>query len=138
MIKMTAIGHIGKDCVVKEVNGKNVINFSVAHTEKYKDSQGVQHESTTWVECAYWSDKVSIAQYLTKGKQVYVEGIPSSDSYMKDNKSMSTLRLRVMQVQLLGGAESANSGAVRAPQSASAYTSQVENNNNDSIDDLPF
>ncbi|KAK6020162.1 hypothetical protein OSTOST_14189, partial [Ostertagia ostertagi] len=46
------IGHLGKDCIVNTVNGKNVINFTVAHTEKYKDSQGNQQERTTWVEFA--------------------------------------------------------------------------------------
>jgi len=40
MIKLQVIGNLGKDCVVNTVNGKNVINFSVAHTEKYKDAQG--------------------------------------------------------------------------------------------------
>ena len=32
MIKLQIIGNLGKDCIVKEVNGKNVINFSVAHS----------------------------------------------------------------------------------------------------------
>ena len=44
MIKMQVIGRLGKDCVVNTVNGKNVINFTVAHSEKYKDSQGVLQE----------------------------------------------------------------------------------------------
>ncbi len=38
MIKIQVIGHLGKDCTVNNVNGKNVINFSVAHSEKYKDA----------------------------------------------------------------------------------------------------
>ena len=40
MIKLQIIGNLGKDCNVREVNGKKVINFSVAHTDKYKDPQG--------------------------------------------------------------------------------------------------
>ena len=51
MIKMQVIGHLGKDCIVNTVNGKNVINFTVAHTEKYRDSQGNNQEKTTWVDC---------------------------------------------------------------------------------------
>ena len=50
MIKLQVIGNLGKDCNVKEVNGKNVINFSVAHSERYKDSQGNQKERTTFVK----------------------------------------------------------------------------------------
>ena len=80
MIKLQVIGNLGKDCVVNTVNGKNVINFTVAHTEKYKDSQGNQQEKTTWVDCAYWTDRTAIAQYLTKGKQVFVEGQPEARS----------------------------------------------------------
>ena len=49
MIKMQVIGNLGKDCVVNTVNGKNVINFTVAHTEKYRDSAGNNQEKTTWV-----------------------------------------------------------------------------------------
>ena len=44
MIKLMVIGNLGKDCIVNTVNGKNVINFSIAHTEKFKDSTGAQRE----------------------------------------------------------------------------------------------
>ena len=81
MIKLQIIGNLGKDCIVKEVNGKNVINFSVAHTERYKDSQGNQKDRTTWVECAYWTDRTAVAQYLTRGRTVYAEGSPEADAY---------------------------------------------------------
>ena len=42
MIKMQVIGNLGKDCVTNLVNGKNVINFNVAHTEKFRDANGEQ------------------------------------------------------------------------------------------------
>lgn len=103
MIKLQIIGHIGKDCLTKEVNGKSVINFSVAHTEKFKDAQGNLKERTTWVECNYWTDRTAIAPYLKKGTMVYVEGAPSADAYLnKDNQPMATLRIRVGNIQLLG------------------------------------
>ncbi len=37
---MQVIGNLGKDCVTNLVNGKNVINFNVAHTEKFRDATG--------------------------------------------------------------------------------------------------
>ena len=40
MIKLQVIGNLGKDALVNNVNGKTVINFNVAHTERYKDAQG--------------------------------------------------------------------------------------------------
>ena len=112
MIKLQIIGNLGKDCIVKEVNGKNVINFSVAHTERYKDAQGNQKERTTWVECAYWTDKTAVAQYLTKGKTVYAEGTPEADAYTnKEGQVAATLRMRVQNVQLLGGNSSEGQGS---------------------------
>lgn len=74
MLKLNVIGHLGKDAVVNNVNGKSVINFSVAHSEKIRDAQGNQNDKTVWVECAYWTDRVAIAPYLKKGTQVYAEG----------------------------------------------------------------
>ncbi len=66
MIKLQIIGNLGKDATTNTVNGKNVINFSVAHTEKFT-SNGEKKEKTTWVECAYWTDKTAISPYLKKG-----------------------------------------------------------------------
>ena len=104
MIKLQVIGHLGKDCVTNTVQGKNVINFSVAHTEKFKDQQGNQKDKTIWVECAYWTDRTAIAPYLRKGTQVYVEGSPEVKTYPKnDGTTGSSLTLRVFSVQLLGG-----------------------------------
>ena len=145
MVKIQVIGHIGKDCIVKEISGKNVINFSVAHSEKYKDTQGVQHEKTTWVECAYWTDRTAIAQYLTKGKTVYAEGIPSADAYAdKNGNPASTLRMRCINIQLLGGGDNPNQqpsqqSSVTSNTSASNESySQPQGNNVDPADDLPF
>jgi len=138
MIKLQIIGNLGKDCIVKEVNGKNVINFSVAHTERYKDSQGNQKERTTWVECAYWTDRTAVAQYLTKGRTVYAEGSPEADAYTnKEGQAASTLRMRVQNVQLLGNNASEGSGANPAASSmpASAKTESMASSGDD---DLPF
>jgi single-strand DNA-binding protein len=115
MIKLQVIGNLGKDCIVKEINGKNVINFSVAHSERYKDAQGNQKERTTWVECAYWTDRTAISPYLTKGTTVFAEGTPEADAYMnKDNQAAATLRMRVQTIQLLGGRNNENQGAPAA------------------------
>ncbi len=143
MIKLQIVGNLGKDCIVKEVNGKNVINFSVAHTERYKDSQGNQKERTTWVECAYWTDKTAVAQYLTKGKTIYAEGSPEADAYMnKDNQAAATLRMRVQSVQLLGGTGGENPTQNAAPMSGAATSATLSNHSpvasEAGADDLPF
>ena len=138
MIKLQIIGNLGKDCVVNTVNSKNVINFTVAHTEKYKDSQGVNQEKTTWVDCAYWTDRTAVSPYLTKGKQVFVEGQPEVRTFTRqDGTSGASLSLRVREVQLLGGR--GESGSAPAA-SSSAATSSVPSpaDITEPVDDLPF
>ena len=139
MIKMQVIGNLGKDCVVNQVNGKNVINFTVAHTEKYRDSAGNNQEKTTWVDCAYWSDKTGVAPYLQKGTQVFVEGSPEVRSFTRgDGTAGASLSLRVRDIQLLGrkgdNSGNPNSDAVSSSRQQTATPASVD----DVADDLPF
>ena len=140
MIKLQVIGNLGKDCAVNTVNGKNVMNFTVAHTERYKDSAGNQKDKTIWVDCAYWSDRTGIAPYLKKGTQVYVEGIPDIRTYTtNDGRHGASLMLRVLNVQLLG---SKPEGQAQSSSSASgSYNEsnmQAVNEIAEPADDLPF
>jgi len=144
MIKLQVIGYLGKDCTMNTVNGKNVINFNIAHSEKYKDAQGTPKERTIWVECAYWTDKTGIAPYLKKGTQVYAEGFPDVRTFTtQEGKQGAALSLRILNVQLLGRAN--NEGGDN-----SAYHIQPSSYNNniasvpastdiqEPADDLPF
>src|SRR3978361_2202955 len=140
MIKMQVIGNLGKDCVVNTVNGKNVINFTVAHTEKYKDSQGNNQEKTTWVDCAYWTDRTAIAPYLQKGTQVFVEGNPEVRSFTRnDGTAGASLSMRVREVQLLGRkGDNTTTGYQEAPSPARQQESPAHAGMDDVADDLPF
>lgn len=147
MIKLQVIGNLGKDALVNNVNGKNVINFTVAHTERYKDAQGNQKDKTTWVDCAYWTDRTAVAPYLKKGTQVYVEGQPDVRSYTtQDGKQGATLSLRVASVQLLGSKPGEGGGRDNGGssyQSAPAYSQPATaapsaNEITEPLDDLPF
>ena len=145
MIKLQIVGNLGKDCIIKEINGKNVINFSVAHTERYKDSAGIQKERTTWVECAYWTDRTAVGQYLKRGQMVYAEGSPEADAYMnKENQAAATLRMRVSNLQLLGSSKDGQQNSAAAPATNTANNnyasspSPVSNNAAAVEDDLPF
>src|ERR1700712_2251557 len=153
MIKLQVIGNLGKDCITNQVNGKNVMNFNVAHTEKFKDSTGTTKEKTTWEECAYWSDRTALAPYLRKGTQVFVEGTPEVRQYTKNDGTLgASLSLRIYTVQLLG--QKAEGGAQEGGNTASNYSQQnsqpqqpaTQNSYSSStapaitepIDDLPF
>jgi single-strand DNA-binding protein len=136
MIKLQAIGHLGKDAITNHVNGKTVINFSVAHTEKFKDASGNSQSKTIWVECGYWTEKTAIAPYLTKGMQVYVEGNPEVRTYSKnDGTTGVSLSLRVLSVQLLGSAN--RDGGQAQPAQAPAPQNQYAGPG-DAVEDLPF
>jgi len=139
MIKLQIIGNLGKDCVVNTVNGKNVINFTVAHTEKYRDSQGNNQEKTTWVDCAYWTDKTAVAPYLTKGKQVFVEGQPEARSFNRnDGTPGASLSLRVREVQLLGGRGDNVGSPSSSVSSSSTSNIPAPSDITEPVDDLPF
>ncbi|WP_423736231.1 single-stranded DNA-binding protein [Chitinophaga caseinilytica] len=101
MIKIQLIGHLGKNAVLHEVNGKQVLNFSVAHNERYKNAQGVAQERTIWADCAMWAPN-AVGAYLLQGTYVYVEGVPFLDMYTTQNGSPAcALKVRVTNVQLL-------------------------------------
>ncbi len=151
MIKLQIVGNLGRDGVVRDVNGKSVINFTVAHTERYKDSSGNQKEQTTWVDCSYWTDRTAVAPYLKKGTLVYVEGAPSAEAYTgKDGNAAAALRLRVQNVQLLGSkSDGAGGGAEVSMSNGATVTSGASMTNGaggkdfasaagDISDDLPF
>lgn len=149
MIKLQIVGNLGADCIQKEVNGKNVINFNVAHTEKFKDAQGNLKEKTIWANCAYWTDRTAVAQYLKKGKQVFVDGSPEVEIYTnKDGQPAATLRVRVRDLQLLGSNSDGSQGNAGSYSSSPATTSTSGSNYEsnkpvaaemeDAADDLPF
>lgn len=105
MIELLVLGNIGKDPTVNTVNGKTVINFSVAVTEKWKDVNGNQNEKTRWIDCALWRETGNIAQYIVKGNKIFVKGVPDVSTYQKpDGSVVATQKLRVTYVELLGGA----------------------------------
>lgn len=154
MIKMQVIGRLGKDATKNTVGGKNVINFSVAHSEKVRDAQGNSTDKTVWVECSYWTERLGIFDYLKKGQQVYVEGNGDVRTYTNNEGAFgASLRLNIRDVQLLGSANTngsqnssdmnnvsnqgsvGNIGAPATPvvKTAAGLPSGFEDN-----DDLPF
>lgn len=137
MFKVIAVGNLGKDCVVNVSNGKQVINFNVAYTEKYKDRNGTQTQKTTWLECSWWTDSTTIAQYLKKGVQVLIEGKPEARGYQKNDGSHGvSFAVRIQTVQLLGGNK--KEGDVNTGAEYNSGNTNTTDINGEPIDDLPF
>ena len=139
MIKLQVIGHLGKDCTTNVVSGKNVINFNVAHSEKYKDATGVTKERTTWVDCAYWTERTAIAPYLKKGTQVYAEGTVEVRTFTRaDGTFGASMVMRVLNVQLLGSSNRTETGSSTDKPFGSNGIPAPVGEVSEPADDLPF
>jgi single-strand DNA-binding protein len=144
MIKLEAIGYLGKDAETKQVNNKTVINFSIAHTEKLTDAKGNKVEKTVWVECGKWGENANVAPYLKKGTLVYVSGTPEVSTWEdRSGKTQASLRLRVFDLQLLGGKKDGDNSNQQAPQSQQQQPAAQGGGSQPPLvagedDDLPF
>ena len=99
---MMLIGHLGQDVKVNQYDGKQVLNFSVAHTDRIKKQNGDIESKTTWVNCSWWTDSTNIAQYLKTGTQVFVLGVPAARKWEAADRSGVQLTCRVIELNLLG------------------------------------
>lgn len=103
--KVILIGHLGRDAETKFTPaGVPVTRFSVATSRRWKDQQtGEWKEETDWSNVVLWRQE-NVGQYLTKGKQVYVEGRLQTRSYEdKDGKKVYATEVVADDVILLGG-----------------------------------
>lgn len=102
MLKLQSICRLGQDAVVNNVNGKTVINFSAAVSDKFKNLEGIEVNNTTWISCAYWNERTAVASYLKKGVQIYIEGKPEVKIYNnKQGQAVPQLYVRVSSIKLL-------------------------------------
>jgi len=149
--KVILIGNLGRDAETKFTpSGTSVTRFPLATTRRWKDQQsGEWKDETNWTNVTVWRQE-NLANYLTKGKQVYVEGRLQTRSYDdKDGKKVYATDVIAEDILLLGGrGDSApmeeGSGMASAPRthaprprsSASAPDEPPEMGITD--DDVPF
>jgi single-strand DNA-binding protein len=103
--KVILVGNLGRDAETKFTpSGAAVTKFAVATTRNWKDQQTNEwKEETNWTNVVVWRQE-NLANYLTKGKQVYVEGRLQTRSYDdKDGKKVYTTEVVADEVILLGG-----------------------------------
>jgi len=140
MLRADIIGYLGKDCVVQQHGTDSVINFSLAHTDKYKDASGQKYEKVTWISCSYWVERTTIAQYLKKGTLIYCSGVPEAKSWTdKNGEAKAFLNMRVYSIQLLGGnKDNQEGGSVQTQSSDQGGYAPVTMNGSTDDSDLPF
>jgi single-strand DNA-binding protein len=103
--KVILVGHLGRDAETKFTpSGAAATRFSVATSRRWKDQQTNDwKEETNWTNVVLWRQE-NLANYLTKGKQIYVEGRIQTRSYDdKDGKKVYATEVVADEVILLGG-----------------------------------
>ncbi len=85
--KIQLIGNLGRDPEVRDLDtNKKRVKFSLATTESYQTADGKNVNQTEWHNVVLWSPLAEIAEkYLSKGRQVYIEGKIRSRSYEDSN-----------------------------------------------------
>lgn len=119
--KVILLGHLGRDAETKFTpGGAAVTKFSVATNRRWKDQQsGEWKEETDWSNVVLWRSE-NLANYLTKGKQVYVEGRLQTRSYEdKDGKKVYATEVVADDVILLG-----SQGGGGGPRGGDEYSQQ--------------
>jgi single stranded DNA-binding protein len=112
MIHTTVTGNLGKDAETRQVGDDSVTSFSIASNEKVKGEK-----ITTWVRASIWGKRGSaLAQYLTSGTKVCIVGTASLRSYQgKDGASQTSLEVRVIAIDLMGGGGKGGEQRTAAP-----------------------
>ncbi len=111
--KAILIGNLGKDPELKYTpSGKAVTTFSLATSERWTGADGQKNESTTWHNIVAWGKQAEILkEYLSKGKQVYIEGRIDNRSYDdKEGNKKYISEIVVTNFQFLGGRPSEDRG----------------------------
>lgn len=110
--KIDLIGNVGKPPELRNVNGTDVANFSLAVNETWNNAAGQRQEKTTWFECSVWGKLAPVAhKYLAKGKQVFVTGTVGGRAYIdKQGNPQCVLDIRVAEFKMLGAVDGNRSG----------------------------
>jgi single-strand DNA-binding protein len=117
--KVILIGNLGRDAETKFTpGGTSVTKFSVGTNRRWKDQQsGEWKEEANWTDIVLWKAE-NLANYLLKGKQLYVEGRLQTRSYEdKDGKKVYRTEVVAEEVILLGGR-----GGGDAPHDSGEYS----------------
>jgi len=143
--KVTIAGRLGKDPELKATpSGMQVASFVIASSRKWKDKNtGEQKEETEWVNCVAWGKTAEvIAQYFTKGKEIYIEGRLQTRTWDgQDGKKNYRTEVIVNEFQFVGtgtsatGASSSRNDEQRSPEEPSVQVGADEEIN---PDDIPF
>ena len=104
--KVILVGNLGRDSELRYTpGGAAVATLNLATTEVWNDKQQQRQEKTEWHRIVLWGKQAeSLQEYLTKGKQIYVEGRLQTRQWDdKDGNKRYTTEIKADRITLLGG-----------------------------------
>ncbi len=144
--KVILVGNLGRDAELRYTpGGAAVATLNMATTEVFKDREGQKKEDTQWHRVILWGKTAETLQdYLTKGKQIYVEGKLQTRKWKdKDGNDKYTTEIRGDRVVLLGGGSRGDGGGGRGSSTPTEEFAHAEaGGGGGSVeltdDDIPF
>jgi single-strand DNA-binding protein len=112
--KVILVGNLGRDAELRYTpGGAAVATLNLATTEVWNDKGGQRQEKTEWHRIVLWGKQAeSLQEYLTKGKQIYVEGRLQTRQWDdKDGHKRYTTEIKADRITLLGGGGGGGRGA---------------------------
>jgi single-strand DNA-binding protein len=134
--RVILIGNLGRDPELRYTpSGTAVANFSLATTDRFSNKQGERQERTEWHRIVAWGRTAELcAQYLSKGRSVYVEGrLQTNEWEDKEGQKRRTTEIVAQTVQFLGGRNAGESGGAPPPSSGGGPDTPPPPS-----DDIPF
>lgn len=139
--KAILIGNLGKDPELRYTpSGKAVATFSLATTERWTGQDGQKSESTTWHNIVAWGKQAEvIKEYMTKGRQIYIEGRIVNRSYDdKDGNKKYISEVVVQNFQFIGTRAGGGTDEKDIPGAPSDDAPPPSQGSGEGDDDLPF
>ena len=137
--KVILVGNLGRDAELRYTpGGAAVATINRATTEVWNDKAGQRQEKTEWHRVVLWGKSAeSLSEYLTKGKQIYVEGRLQTRQWDdKDGNKRYTTEIRGDRIVLLGGG--GRGTTVDRGDSMGAHPPSPEVTEPLTDDDIPF
>ena len=130
---MNITARLTRDAEVRTTSqDKQVVNFSVATNDSYRNKQGERIEQTTYFDCSYWITP-NVAKILTKGSLVELSGRVSTRAWTgNDGELRAGLNFHTSQIKLHGGSRKTDTVQATAQTESNKTTKQGTE------DDLPF
>lgn len=139
--KAIIVGNLGKDPEVSYTqSGTAVAKFSVATSEKWKDkNSGEMKEKTEWINITAFGRMAEICgEYLTKGRQVYLEGRIQTSSYEKDGSTRYSTEIIIHVMKMLGQKGDSDGSSYQHPAQGKRPKPQDQPLQDRESDSIPF